>query len=43
MKFEEKFPKEYLPVLAHFYRGEVNRSTIWRQRMDATTDRKSVV
>jgi len=38
MGFEEKFPKEYLQVLAHFYRGEVNRSTIWRQRMDATTN-----
>jgi uncharacterized membrane protein len=25
-------------VLSHFYRGEVNRSTIWRQRMDATTN-----
>jgi uncharacterized membrane protein len=37
MKLEEKFPREYLQVLAHFYRGEVNRSTIWRQRMDATT------
>jgi len=38
MKIEEKFPKDYLPVLAHFYRGEMNRATIWRQRMDATTN-----
>ena len=38
MKSEDRFPKEYLTVLAHFYRGEVNRSTIWRQRMDATTN-----
>lgn len=38
MKVTEKFPSEYLPVLAHFYRGEINRATIWRQRMDATTN-----
>jgi uncharacterized membrane protein len=38
VKLEEKFPKEYLPLLAHFHRGEVNRSTIWRQRMDTTTN-----
>lgn len=38
MKVEEKFPRDYLQVLAHFYRGEMNRATIWRQRMDATTN-----
>jgi len=37
VKLEEKFPKDYLQVLAHFYRGEINRATIWRQRMDSTT------
>ncbi len=25
-------------AMAHFYRGEMNRLTIWRQRMDATTN-----
>ena len=28
---------EYLSVMVHFYRGEVQRSTVWRQRLDATT------
>lgn len=30
--------KEYLSVMVHFYRGEVHRSTAWRQRLDATTN-----
>lgn len=30
--------QEYLSVMVHFYRGEVNRSTSWRQRLDATTN-----
>ena len=38
MKFDERFPRDTLPVLAHFYRGEVHKATIWRQRMDATTN-----
>jgi uncharacterized membrane protein len=25
-------------VLAHFYRGEINRIMVWRQRMDVTTN-----
>ena len=27
-----------LAVLAHLYRGEVYRSTVWRTRLDATTN-----
>ena len=30
--------QEYLSVMVHFYRGEVQRSTSWRQRLDATTN-----
>lgn len=30
--------QEYLSVMVHFYRGEVHRSTVWRQRLDATTN-----
>jgi len=30
--------QEYLSVMVHFYRGEVHRSTAWRQRLDATTN-----
>ena len=30
--------QEYISVLVHFYRGEVHRSTVWRQRLDATTN-----
>jgi uncharacterized membrane protein len=30
--------QEYISVLVHFYRGEVQRSTVWRQRLDATTN-----
>lgn len=29
---------EYISVMVHFYRGEVHRSTSWRQRLDATTN-----
>jgi len=29
---------EYLSVMVHFYRAEVHRSTIWRVRLDATTN-----
>lgn len=29
---------EYLGVMAHFYRAEAHRSTVWRQRIDATTN-----
>ena len=30
--------QEYLSVMVHFYRGEVARSTSWRQRLDTTTN-----
>jgi uncharacterized membrane protein len=30
--------QEYISVMVHFYRGEVQRSTTWRQRLDATTN-----
>jgi len=30
--------QEYMNVMVHFYRGEVSRSTSWRQRLDATTN-----
>ena len=29
---------EYINVMVHFYRGEVHRSTSWRERLDATTN-----
>jgi uncharacterized membrane protein len=29
---------EYVAALAHFYRGELHRSTIWRVRLDTTTN-----
>ena len=31
-------PKEYYNVMAHFYRGEVGRIMLWRQRLDMTTN-----
>jgi len=30
--------QEYFNVMVHFYRGEVHRSTTWRQRLDTTTN-----
>ena len=30
--------QEYINVMVHFYRGEVHRSTSWRERLDATTN-----
>jgi uncharacterized membrane protein len=30
--------QEYINVMVHFYRGEVQRSTVWRERLDATTN-----
>jgi len=30
--------QEYINVMTHFYRGEIQRSTVWRQRLDATTN-----
>src|SRR5260221_2511663 len=32
------FSPAELTVLAHLYRGEVYRSTVWRTRLDATTN-----
>lgn len=29
---------EYIAALVHFYRGELHRSTIWRVRLDTTTN-----
>lgn len=29
---------EYIQAITHFYRGEVNRSNVWRQRLDTTTN-----
>ncbi len=31
-------PKDYYGVMAHFYRGEVGRIMLWRQRLDMTTN-----
>ena len=31
-------PFESLQVLTHFYRGEVQRETEWRRRLDLTTN-----
>jgi uncharacterized membrane protein len=38
--FEERplTREEYISVMVHFYRGEVHRSQVWRQRLDATTN-----
>lgn len=30
--------QEYITVMVHFYRGEIQRSTEWRRRLDATTN-----
>ena len=30
--------QEYIQVMVHFYRGEVQRSVSWRERLDATTN-----
>jgi uncharacterized membrane protein len=30
--------QEYITVIVHFYRGEIQRSTEWRRRLDATTN-----
>ncbi|MFZ4397435.1 MAG: DUF2270 domain-containing protein [Kiritimatiellia bacterium] len=31
-------PKDYYTVMSHFYRGEVGRIMLWRQRLDLTTN-----
>ena len=30
--------QEYISAMVHFYRGEMYRSQIWRQRLDTTTN-----
>jgi len=30
--------QEYISVMVHFYRGEIQRSTEWRRRLDTTTN-----
>lgn len=29
---------EWMQLIIHFYRGEMNRATVWRQRLDVTTN-----
>jgi uncharacterized membrane protein len=29
---------EWMQLMIHFYRGEMNRATVWRQRLDVTTN-----
>ncbi|MEM7167680.1 MAG: DUF2270 domain-containing protein [Planctomycetota bacterium] len=33
-----RFPAENLTALSHFYRGEMARANVWRQKMDMTTN-----
>ena len=35
---DKPFDGQNAMAMAHFYRGEMNRLTIWRQRMDITTN-----
>ncbi|MDQ7006526.1 MAG: DUF2270 domain-containing protein [Acidobacteriota bacterium] len=39
-RFEESplTRSEYIQAMVHFYRGEMNRSNVWRQRLDNTTN-----
>ena len=37
-KEEPLLDKDYHAVMAHFYRGELGRIMIWRQRLDVTTN-----
>lgn len=30
--------RDYYTVMAHFYRGEIGRAMVWRQRLDVTTN-----
>lgn len=36
-------PRDYYTVMIHFYRGELGRIMIWRQRLDVTTNWAIVV
>ncbi|MCV5824980.1 DUF2270 domain-containing protein, partial [Escherichia coli] len=31
-------PAEFNTAMVHFYRGEIQRSNVWRNRLDATTN-----
>src|SRR5512137_2399310 len=33
-----KFPPDFHTAMAHFYRGEMNRLTVWHVRLDTTTN-----
>lgn len=35
---QKLLPAEFNMAMAHFYRGEVQRSNVWRTRLDATTN-----
>ncbi len=35
---QKLLPAEFNMAMAHFYRGEVQRSNVWRSRLDATTN-----
>ena len=35
---QKLLPAEFNTAIAHFYRGEIQRSNIWRNRLDATTN-----
>ena len=37
-KLDPHFSGPHVGAIAHLYRGEVYRSTIWRTRLDATTN-----
>ena len=34
---EPTFTQDYITAMSHFYRGEVGRIMVWRQRLDTTT------
>ncbi len=34
---EPTFSQDYITAMSHFYRGEVGRIMVWRQRLDTTT------
>lgn len=35
---QKLLPAEFNMAMAHFYRGEIQRSNVWRSRLDATTN-----
>jgi len=34
---EPTFSQDYITAMSHFYRGEIGRIMVWRQRLDTTT------